>query len=248
MPSKTNRPCGGRDLSWPPWHPPLLRSAHLSRWVFICVLHIRWQYLQGDLVLQSPSSSGFYRNKKEGGPQLEEPGAWSSLSHSLSLPGLLAAFVSSLTWAHRGGSPVFTPPPTQSQGSVCSFLTTEHFSSVQDTIKTSYNLHLAFLGCFHGNTFLGYSSTAQPAAPNVSPLGLESLLVCHPLGRCPFSMQLLQVSPSPPQTASETDMEQLHTGWSCGVGTKALVGEALEGSWQPRPQGRLAPIRLAQEG
>lgn len=113
------------------------RFVHLE--FSLCVFHIQRQYLQGGMVPSSPSRPRFYKIKEEGESQVEAPRAWGSplslclvsrpvccLDEQLD-PGFTGEGV--LSSYHR---------PAQSQGSVCSFFTTEHFSSVQTPIKTSY--------------------------------------------------------------------------------------------------------------
>lgn len=156
---------------------------------------------------RSPSRPSFYKNKEGRGPW-----GWGSLSGFVQPPGLLAALISSLTL----GSVSSDQHRAQSQGSVCSFLTTKHFSSVQNPIKTSYDLHLAFLGWFHGNAFLESKNTPGQLPPNVSPTESPVPL----LGRHSFRSDL--------PLSSRTCCFPHSVAWSGGVGTKDLtVGEAI---------------------
>lgn len=85
---------GAEVISWP------LSSPRAGPFVILgfslCVFHIQWQYLHGDMVLQSPSSPGFYKNKEEGGPKRTALGPGAPC-HTLQPPGLFAAVISSLT-------------------------------------------------------------------------------------------------------------------------------------------------------
>lgn len=78
--------------------------------------------LAGDVVPRSPSSPGFYKNKGEGGPEVEDPG---TPSHTLCsrLPGPICCVDEQLDPGLSGKGVMSSyDHSAQSQGSVCRFL------------------------------------------------------------------------------------------------------------------------------